>query len=364
MSNSFRRVYAIFIKDLKDAIRDARVLIALILPLGIGFFYNVTFDDTTISTINATVAISVADQTELIGTLETVLEGRVELTINEYAEPSEVNRLVSEEEASIGLIVPAGFDDAVRAGESPELTVIRSPGVNVGGDYVLAALDPAIRQMAGQSFPVNVIVSQAPEAEPDNVVDKIGLRTWSLGIAIMMMIALIAALAIPIVLAEEFEKKTIDALVLAMPYWEVVASKASLGLFYVTVSTVLFLFVTGLDVHKWSWFVAGIGLTAIASLGLGLLLAGVFKNANQLNTWSGLFLTPFILPAIFIGQPLPDSVQGIAALFPSGAGMRLILKSLSSEPLFNNPWQSIAVLALWAAVAYLALLWQLKRRQA
>lgn len=361
---SIRRIYAICIKDLKDAIRDARVLIALILPLGIGIFYNLTFDDSTVSTINATIAFSAEDDTALLSMLEATLDGRVELTINQYEDPAEVSRIVSEEEASIGLNVPAGFDEAVKSGGKPQLSVIRAPGMSVGGDYVLAALEPALREMAGQSFPVSISISQAPEAEPDNVVDKIGLKTWSLAIAVMMMIALIAALAIPIVLAEEFEKKTIDALALAMPYWEVVASKAALGLFYVFVSTVLFLFVTGLDVQRWIWFATGIGLTALASLGLGLLLAGVFKNANQLNTWSGLFLTPFIVPAIVIGQPLPDSVQNIAALFPSGAGMRLILKSLSSEPLFTSPLQSVAVLLGWAAIAYLALLWQLKRRQA
>ncbi len=102
MMTSLRRVYAIFIKDLKDAIRDARVLIALILPLGIGIFYNLTFDDSTVSTINATIAFSSEDDTALLSRIEESLDGRVRLTINRYDDPADVSRLVSEEDASIG----------------------------------------------------------------------------------------------------------------------------------------------------------------------------------------------------------------------------------------------------------------------
>jgi ABC-2 type transport system permease protein len=351
-------------KDLKDAVRDARVLIALILPLGIGFFYNLTFDDDSITSVTPTVAVYSASDTQLPGAIQQVLGDTAEITFERLDTADAVRETVTSEDASIGLIVPENFDAALVAGETPGLEIVRSPGVSLEGNYVLSALEPAVRLLAGQPLPASFQIEQAVEAEPDNVIDKIGLRTWSLGIAIMMMIGLIAALAIPIVLAEEFEKKTIDALVLAMPYREVVLAKALLGLFYIVVSTALFLVVTQLNVVTWTWFILSIALTGIASLGIGLLLAGLFKNANQLNTWSGLFLTPFILPAIIIGQPFPDFVQRISGWFPSGAGMKLMLRSLSEEPLFTESLPAIAALMLWALAAYALLLWQLKRRQA
>ena len=40
MNRSLIRIFTLFTKDLKDAVRDARVLFALIVPLGIGVFYN------------------------------------------------------------------------------------------------------------------------------------------------------------------------------------------------------------------------------------------------------------------------------------------------------------------------------------
>ena len=53
MSRSLVRIFTLFAKDLKDAIRDARVLVALIVPLGIGLFYNYAFDDTSLTQIGS-----------------------------------------------------------------------------------------------------------------------------------------------------------------------------------------------------------------------------------------------------------------------------------------------------------------------
>jgi ABC-type multidrug transport system permease subunit len=364
MNQAAARVFTLFTKDLKDAIRDARVLVALIVPLGIGIFYNFAFDDTAITTINGTVAIAAADNTQLPDLISAMLPDNVKIDFVPQPDQAAVEAAVSEEDAEVGLIVPANFDRDVRAGTEPGLTVIRSPGSSISGDYVLSALEPVIRDMAGQSSPVVLTISQAAETGSDTIMDKIGIRTWSLALAIIMMLALISALAIPIVLAEEFEKKTIDALVLAMSYREVIIAKATLGMFYVVVMVTIFVNLTRLDVRDWSLFVLGTSLTGVALLGFGLLLAGLLKNPNQLNTWSGIFLMPFLAPAIVVGQPVPDAVRSIASVFPSGAGMKLILDALATERLFDGRPQSILVLIAWTVAAYLLLLWQLKRRQA
>ena len=364
MSHGLVRIFTLFAKDLKDAIRDARVLVALIVPLGIGLFYNYSFDDESLTRIVGTAAIVVDGETQLPSLILAVLPENVEIDFVAYPDGASAEEAVSEEDADVGIIVPAGFDEAVQSGERPNLTVIRSPEPSIAGDYVLSAIDPVLRGMAGQSFPVAIEISQAPIKESDEILDQIGIRTWSLTLAIVMMLALVSALAIPIVLAEEFEKKTIDALVLAMPYREVIIAKALLGLFYIVVMVAILVNLTELDVRDWALFTVGTGLTGVALLGFGLLLAGVLKNPNQLNTWSGVFLLPFLAPAIVIGQPVPDIARTIANLFPSGAGMKLLLNGVAGEQLISGNIRAVLVLVVWAAIAYLLLLWQLKRRQA
>ena len=261
MNRSLNRIFTLFTKDLKDAIRDARVLVALIVPLGIGVFYNYTFDDTSITEIKGTVAISAADATQLPDLIKAAVPSNVHLTFESQPDQAAVEKAVGNEDADIGIVVPAGFDQAVSQGGQPELGVIRSPKPSVPGDYVLATLEPVLRQMAGQEFPVAINVTQAAEQPSETIFDKIGIRTWSLSLAIVMMLALVSALAIPIVLAEEFEKKTIDALVLAMPYHEVVIAKALLGMFYILVMVVIFINLTTLEIHRWGLFVLAVALT-------------------------------------------------------------------------------------------------------
>lgn len=359
-----RRIGALFIKDLKDAVRDARVLIALLLPLGIGIFYNLTLNDDDLNEVRAEVAIYAEGETELPARIQEQLAGLATVEFGSLPDEAAVEQVVADEEYSIGLIVPADFDELVRTGTGAQLRVIRSPSTSIGGDYVLAALEPALRVMSGDEFPVQLDVVQAAEAEPESVLEQLGLRTWSLAVAIMMMVGLVAVLAVPIVLAEEFEKKTIDALILAMPYREVIMAKAALGLFYIAVSTVVFLVITQLTVYGWGWFVAGVALAGLASIAFGLLLAGMFRNANQLNTWSGVFLAPFLGPAVIIGQPVPDWLETAAGLLPTGAGMKLVLKGVSEEPLYSSAGGAVAILLLWTVLAYAVLLWHLKRREA
>lgn len=364
MSRTIVRVATLFIKDFKDAVRDSRVLLALILPLGIGVFYSFGFDDESVTTIRARVAVASAGDSQLMTLVESILPGHVRVEVQQAPDQAEVERVVGNGDASIGLVVPAGFDAEVAAGNQPALTVIRSPETSVGGDYILTALDPVLRSMAGQEAPATIALVQAEEIESSTILDRIGLRSWSLVIAINLMLTLIAILAVPIVLAEEFEKKTIDALVLAMPYGEVIAAKALLGMAYVLISITLLLAITRLEIRVWSTFIAAVGLTGLALLGFGLLLAGVLKNANQLNTWSGILMIPFIAPAAVIGQPGPEWLEDSLSLLPTGAGTRLILNSVADERLFGGDARSFLVILLWTVVAFGLLLWQLKRRQA
>src|SRR5688572_1156472 len=127
-----RKILAIFRKDLRDAIRDARILTALLLPLGIGIFYNFIFDDTE-SRLEATVAYTSPDSTTLPDTLRAAVGDTVDLTFTEVSDVDQARRLVIDDEADIGIALPPGFDAALREGTQPALTVLlpESPGLGV-----------------------------------------------------------------------------------------------------------------------------------------------------------------------------------------------------------------------------------------
>lgn len=359
-----RVIRTILSKDLRDAIRDARVLVAVLVPFAVGIFYNLTFDDDA-TTPKAIVAIHMEEESVLPATIRDVVGDTIQLTYKEFRSVADVEKVVGDEDADLGLVIPAGFDRAIADGSQPKLRVIRPPGTHFSGDYVVAALDPALRAMAGQQLPATIDRTDAPITDENrSIVDKIGLRIWAVFAAIVMMIAMISMLAIPVILAEETEKKTLDALVLIASYPEVIIAKALVGIIYVAVMVPLLLAITRIRPTEIIPFVAAVAVLSVTLIGCGLFLAGFFKNANQLNTWSGIILLPVIAPAFTVGLGAPELVDRIASLFPTGGATKLILDSASRESLFSDSLTSFLVVIAWGVAAYAALYWQLSRRQA
>lgn len=360
---SLRRIVTILVKDLKDAIRDARVLFALLLPLGIGLFYNATFSDDSPTLIEAEVVYVSPDTTELPSLVTAPLIGVAEVEFEALGSAAEVEERVGDDEADLGIVLPAGFDRALAAGEMPPLQIFTPPGANPGGAYVQAVLPGALRQLAGSPEPAALTVTPTSEGEEEVIIDRVGPRRWAVMSSLVMMIGMIAMLAVPIVLAEEAEKKTLDALTLVSSYAEVVAGKALLGIVYTAVMVPMLLVITRQSMVDWPIFVAATATVAVALIGFGLLMAGLFKSANQLNTWGGLFLLPAIAPAFAVALPLPDAVMAVVQRIPTGEAAKLLLNAATGEELFHDQALSLAVIVAWGVVAYALLLWRLSRRE-
>ncbi len=359
---SLRRIAAIYVKDMLDSIRDARILITLLTPLLIGVFYSFAFNDDDMP--SATLVVNDPGNSALVQQVADAVSGQVDLSIDRVDSADAVRQQLADDDADVGLIIPEGFDAAVAAGEAPDLNVLLPASSSIGGQYILATLDPVLRTMAGQQLPANLSVDSV-ELDPANltIIDKMSMRTWSIVLSLVLMVSMVALLAIPIILAEETEKKTIDALVLVSSYGEVVIGKALLGATYVAIMTAILMGITRLRPVDNLWFLISMIAISICLLGFGLLLGSVFKSATQLNTWSGLLLIPAIIPASLIGLGLPSLVDRIAGLTPTGAGMKLLTNAFSDTELYSNQWQALVVLAAWAVVFYALLLWQLSRRR-
>jgi ABC-2 type transport system permease protein len=226
------------------------------------------------------------------------------------------------------------------------------------------SLDPAVRYLSGVQAPAVLQVERAPATNNQNLLDRIGLRTWSVIVAIVLMISMVSLLVVPVVLAEEAERKTLDALVLIASYVDVIIAKALLGLTYIAVMVPLLLRITDISVDSAPAFLATVALLSVSLLGFGLLIGSLFRNANQLNTWSGVILIPVVAPAFAVGIPAPAFVRSLAAVTPTGQAMKLLLNSATGEKLYSNIAISIAIICLWAVVAYGLLLGDMRRRQA
>src|SRR5678816_425484 len=180
---------------------------------------------------------------------------------------------------------------------------------------------------------------------------ELGARRYFVLATVVMMLGMIAVLAVPIILTEEAEKKTLDALLLVANYREVILGKALVGLAYSAVSVAVMLGLTRLQPVDIPTFVIGTALLAVALIGLGLLLGGMFKTASQVYTWSSVVLLPIIGPAFVAGLPVPDALDLALRAFPTFQGMRIMTNGLAGKPLFTDIWISYAVMLVWVVIA-------------
>jgi len=357
------RVNAIYRKDLRDALRDSRLIIAVLMPLVIGLLYSFMFKDDTKPTAKLGVVTSTA--TQLPAALQAATEAAMQLKVRPFADRATLTQQVRDENVDVGLIVPADFDKALKAGASPQLTVILPASPSFGGDYVAAMLDRVTQALAGQ-VPAATIARLALPAETgtaDSAFAEVGARKVFVLVAVILMLAMIAVYALPAVLTEETEKRTVEALTMIASDAEVIVAKSLFGLTYCVISVPIMLAITRVAPENVALFAADMVLTSVALVGLGLLLGGLMKTQTQLNTWSTVALIPMMVPAIIVGLPMPGWAEAIVSVLPTAQTMRLGVNALAGRRLFGAEWLSVAIIIAWAVGGYGLVWWRLSRRE-
>jgi len=128
------------------------------------------------------------------------------------------------------------------------------------------------------------------------------------------------------------------------------------------VASVLLLSVTRVVPERIVLFVLAALALGITMIGFGLLLGGLFRSANQLNTWGGVVLLPVIAPAFVVGLPIPGWLETICDFLPTSQGARVMIDSTANQSYFGQTWLSFVVIIAWALAAYTLLVYRLARR--
>ena len=191
----------------------------------------------------------------------------------------------------------------------------------------------------------------------------LGERTIFILVSIVLLLGMIAVYAVPAVLIEETETKTMDALTLIASTADVIAAKALFGLALSVILVPLLLVVTRGDAADVAALAVAVVLSAVVLVGIGLLSAGLFKTQQQVNTWSGAILLPLLAPAITVGMPTPDAVNAVLWFLPTGHSFRLMANAFAGRALYPHAALSYAMLLAWALGAYGLLWWRLSRRE-
>lgn len=359
-----RIVAALFRKDMIDAIRESRILVSLLTPLVLAVLYNAIFPEERL--FEAKVAYAGPESSAIVETLKTRADagGSVSLKLQHVATAEDARKLVVSKDVDVAFVLPEGIDDQIRDGRTPSITLIQPEVPGAAVSFVQSSIEAGARALAGQRAAATIAPEQVKTGSADQgVAAEMGPRKYFVLATVVMMIGMIATLAVPIMLTEEVEKKTLDALLIVGSYLEVIFAKALVGLAYTAVSVALMLALTRLRPDDLATFVAGTGLMALALIGIGLLIGGLFRSAQQVYSWSSVMLIPIIGPAFVVGLPIPDALDALFRVLPTSQGMRILANGLAGKPLFTDLWQAYLVLSVWAVAMYGLLAWRLARRE-
>jgi ABC-2 type transport system permease protein len=359
---SAARVWAILRKDLVDAIRDGRVLAIIIVPIALGVLYSVIYpDEEPRPTAKVVVVGSAPDAARLAAELPRDVRRALDLTVSRQADERKARQQVEDDDADVAVVVPDGLLGQARAGRAPPLRMLVGADASPAARAVTELLPATVGRLSDRAPAVRAAV-QAVEASSPSVIDELGLRRYFVLAAVVMVIGFIALLATPIVLAEEIEKRTIEALLLAARGSEVLTAKALVGVVYSVVATAITLALTRVPVERPGLFALGALGTIVSLVGFGLVLAYLFRSADKLNTWGWVLLMPVLVPAFVVGLPIPGWLDAVAQVVPTGQGMRTMVDGSLADDVFGGLGVALAVFAVWGLLGFVVLSRVLQRR--
>ncbi|WP_461369023.1 ABC transporter permease, partial [Candidatus Darwinibacter acetoxidans] len=156
---SLNRIWSILRKDLKLGPRHPFFMLAVIMPVALTFIFQVAFG----SLFEPKPRLGIVDraQSEITSSVRQ-MEG-IELTLLDDA--GELKKQVEDNDLDAGLVLPAGFDEAVRAGRRPKLEFYIG-GESLASNRIIISVTAIdlLRGIEGGAAPVEVETVQLGEA--------------------------------------------------------------------------------------------------------------------------------------------------------------------------------------------------------
>lgn len=339
LKSRLRVIWAIAIKDIREAIKNKNTLTVILSALFVVGIYRLmpvlTSDDIP------AVLVYDAGGSQISEALED--SQMVDLYTYQTYERFE-NALMSGESAELGLVIPEGYDEQLSQGNAEPLQTYLMYFVKPGQAQELIEVSEAeIQRLSGQGVSLaRDFLSITPTPERNS------LGLWG-AMSIIFAILMVGISLIPHLFMEEKQRKTLDVLLISPAgAGDIVIAKALAGAFYgVLIALVIVAFYGNLLIHPQFVFLA-IGLMIGFTVALGLLLGILVENRGQLGLITWMLVVPLFLTVVLVllEDLIPELVIQIAQFIPTLAVLSI------SQAAFGDPYDASQIL-LWTGYVLL-----------
>lgn len=353
---SLRIIWAITVKDMVESLKNRDILAGLGSVVFLIALYQFM---PVIGSSNDLPAVLIYDEAgESTVTTALTKSGSVEV----YTYPSQsvmTEKLTHGEVPELGLVVPAGTEEALASGETPVLEGYFMRWVSGEDAQKLALLvEQTVSAELGYRVRVN-LEGHVLYPGPDSSGKPLTVSSTIVIVAFMMGMWLT-----PRLMLDEKTGRTMDVLLVSpASYGQIVASKAVSGMFCSVLGAVAVLAINLPIIHHWWLTLLACFCGQLFAVALGLLLGIFVQVKQQLQVWTMVLAQPLLLPVflVIIDDIIPAPVIAAMNLIPTVTMARLLRVSFSNGAPLAQWGPGVALILSITALILGAVVWQVRR---
>ena len=273
----------------------------------------------------------------------------------------ELDKTIGESSGAVlGLLIPNDFDQSVNAGDSIGLEGMAVHWVkDEDVEETVSFFEQRLGDLTSASLEINTqgnTVYPGPDADG---------QPFMFTLSLVLVTITIGSFLVPLLMVEEREKHTIEALMVSpASYTQVVLGKTIAGIFYCLTAAAVVLAINYAMVSQWWLASLAVLCGALFTVAIGLLMGTLVEHQGSMNMWLGLILIGLLLP-LFLAQTmseqLPDAIAAMVPWLPSVAMAKVIRISLSNNLPLDQVLLDIGRMLGFAALMLSGVVWRIRR---
>jgi ABC-type Na+ efflux pump permease subunit len=312
LSYHARMIGAIARKDIIESLSNTQLLLIGLMPVLIFLLYRLMVSGVDNSSI-LDIAIYDMGSSHLV----TAMSQYPGLELHIAASDSDLQAFINDETMS-GLLIPDGFDEAVAAGEDPDLTIWLNPHDGLGSETIAwqRFMEAEILKLGQQSLPAQI---EWVRVDDDPFGADTALTSYLLITVLTLVFFMTGVNVIAMLITEEKEKKTAVMLINSPANLNhIVWGKVLAGTLYIVVVSAIVILLNGGLSGNWPLVLLYMLLSLPVSLGIGIVAGSTAQSTKQCQGWLGIGMIFFLAPAWFSTLiELPAPFDSIVRVLPS-----------------------------------------------
>lgn len=302
---SIRRVAILLGKDFKYGSKGFVFIMAIVAPILISLVLNLVFG----TFFSQTAKLGINDQGDSL--LVNIVLASDSVRTRTYASADDLMRAVEAGAVDMGVSLPENFDEDALSGNSivlPAYVWGESLAKNRG--ILLASINSAVRQLAGQEVPVHIETTTLGDAQSVPWSDRL------LPLVLLYAVTIGGIMVPASLMVDEKQKHTLTALAITpTTQGDILAAKGLMGVILALVMSIVILLMNQAFGVQTGLLMIVLGLGAVLAALFGLVLGALVKEINTLfATIKGIGILLYAPVFVYMFPQIP---QWIGKIFPT-----------------------------------------------